>query len=127
MGQHGLGIPVLELRTRAKGGSRPYMCFFDVEPAVALRSKVVDVSAGLGREAPDAVDGVVRVGTENIAASLAEGEGLADELERSGGIRREDDGIALRGVEEVEDGGTCLCGEVRRCLRATVTESIIVI
>ena len=46
------------------------------------------------------VHAIVRVGAEHERACLAEREGLADELERAGGVGCEDDGVAGWCAEE---------------------------
>ena len=77
-----------------------YLGFVDLQAAVIGRVDVVYRGTTAEGELADAVHAVVRIGAEHEGACLAEGEGLADELERACGVGCEDDGVAGWCAEE---------------------------
>lgn len=62
----------------------------------------------LGRELPDAVHAIVRIGSEHQAAAFFKGERLPHKFQSPGGVGSEDDGVTRRRPEERQDGLTCL-------------------
>jgi hypothetical protein len=73
------------------------------------------------RELTNPVDGVVVVGGEDEPAPLGERKGLADELQRTAGVRREDDRVLVpRSVDECQDRRAGAVGQLRRRRRRRV-------
>ena len=95
---------------RATRRTCTYLGLSDVHATDVCRLDIAYLATALGRELTDAVHAVVRVRAEDVRAARAEGERLADELERGAGVRGEYDGVAGWGTEEVEDGLACLAG-----------------
>lgn len=62
------------------------------------------LSTTLGCKLSDTVDAVVRVGSEHERAAIPEGETLADQLQSTGRICGEDDGVSCGCTEEREHG-----------------------
>jgi hypothetical protein len=75
-----------------------------VDSEVGHRQRgVVDLGAFRRRELADAVDGVVVIDGEEVAAARREGITLADVLERAAGVQGEDRRVLADGVEETQD------------------------
>src|SRR5713226_4639413 len=78
-----------------------------IHAQLGRRDRQVGVRGAPGtRELADAVDGVVVIEEEQVLPSRLEGIGLAQQLERVGGIGGEDDGVFARiGMKKLEYNG----------------------
>ena len=77
-----------------------HLSFSHVEASMLGRVDVVHMGTALCCELSDAMDAVVRVGTEDECAVLPKGEALADQFQGAGRICGEYHGVSCRGTEE---------------------------
>lgn len=80
-----------------------HLGFGHVKPAMLGRVDVLHMCTALVCELSDAMDAVVRVGSEYERAALPKGETLADQLQSPGRIRGENDGVSCGCAEEREN------------------------